>query len=110
MPVPLHFLPASAVLTVERLEFRADRSNLVNPDLEWNKRYADYKADYPRWNDVIICLQGPPEDRRIDELARHLAQELRAEAFIMARAVVFWGALSKTVPAGVLPKMPACHI
>jgi hypothetical protein len=65
------------VLTAQRLEFRSDRSDLVSERLDWNRRYADYKACFPRWNDLIVCIEGDPDDSRIDEMARGLAAHLR---------------------------------
>ena len=39
----------SVTLTATRLEFLADRSQLIDPDMEWNKQYAQYKEDFPRY-------------------------------------------------------------
>ncbi len=47
---------AAVALTWWQLEFHADRSELIASDLAWNKRYADYKHRYPRWDDVIVCV------------------------------------------------------
>jgi hypothetical protein len=72
----------SVVMTASKLEFRPDRSDLVDPELAWNKRYAQYKAQFPRWNDVIVVLAGSPTDRRIDDLARAIADSLSGESRI----------------------------
>lgn len=69
----------SVFFTARYLEFRPDRSDLVDRELEWNKRYAEYKRDFPRWNDLIICIDGTPGDPAVDNLARTLADSLREE-------------------------------
>jgi len=61
-----------------RLDFLPDRSDLVSREREWNRRYLAYKSDFPRWGDVIVCLEGEPDDRSVDQLARDLADHLRS--------------------------------
>jgi len=68
----------SVVYAVGQLEFKPDRSDLVDADLDWNQRYAEHKQQFPRWNDLIVCLAGEPERTDIDALARTIATELRA--------------------------------
>ncbi len=53
----------SIAFTAMRLEFQADRSLLVDADLEWNARYLDYKRTFPRWDDLLIVIT----DRQIAE-------------------------------------------
>ncbi len=67
---------AAAVLTVLKLEFRPDRSELVDTDLAWNQRYSEYKARFPRWGDITVCIEGEAGDQRVDELARRIAGEI----------------------------------
>ncbi|MDY7107219.1 MAG: MMPL family transporter [Planctomycetota bacterium] len=67
---------ASIVLTVQHLSFVSDRSELIDQDLSWNRRYAEYKDQFPRWDDVIVCIEGAADDQRIDELARRIARQL----------------------------------
>jgi hopanoid biosynthesis associated RND transporter like protein HpnN len=66
------------------LELHTDRSDLVSPDLWWNKNYAQYREDFPRWDDVIICFDGPPHDERVDALARAIADVVRADPRVVA--------------------------
>ena len=68
---------ASVLLAVNRIELHSDRSDLVDPRLEWNARYAIYRADFPRWNDLIVCLDGPADDHEVDDFARMLARDLQ---------------------------------
>ena len=88
-------LAVAAVGTaVARLEFRPDRSDLINPGLAWNKRYHDYKENFPRWNDVIVVLDSSSiaasatsdahsaTQQQADVLAAQIAAELRKSPFV----------------------------
>jgi len=68
---------ASLAITAVGLEFHADRSALVDPDEPWNKRYAQYKRNYPHYLDAIVVLDGSPDDARVDQLARTIADRIR---------------------------------
>jgi len=63
---------------VTRLEIKADRNALMSEDLPWAQRYAQYRQDFPRWDDVIICIDGTAGDRTLDAAARRLADHLRS--------------------------------
>lgn len=67
---------AAIVLVITQLEFRSDRSELVDPDLPWNKRYLDYKKQFLRWGDVVICLDGDPANEAVDDLTRTISGAL----------------------------------
>jgi len=41
---------------VRSLEFHADRSALVDPSLPWQQRYSSYKAQFPRWDDLVVAV------------------------------------------------------
>lgn len=75
---------AAIVLTVQHLSFVSDRSELVDQDLSWNRRYAEYKDEFPRWDDVIVCIEGEAGDARIDELARMIARHLMNDDRVLA--------------------------
>ena len=64
----------SVLFTVTNIEFNSDRSDLVDPALGWNRRYADYRSLFPRWDDVIVCIEGDAGDERVNELARRIAE------------------------------------
>ncbi|MHC4589944.1 MAG: hypothetical protein ACYTAQ_11570 [Planctomycetota bacterium] len=55
--VCLVLVAASVTATVLRLEFHADRSQLIDPDQDWNQQYAAYKENFPRYRDVIVVLE-----------------------------------------------------
>ena len=57
---------ACVVLTAQKLEFQADRSDLIDRDLPWNRLYTAYKAHFARWDDLIVCLEGRSDDTRAD--------------------------------------------
>jgi predicted RND superfamily exporter protein len=66
------------------LDFRTDRSELVSMKRDWNRRYAEYKRNFPRWDDITIAIEGAPADDAIDELARRIAERLREDPRIAA--------------------------
>lgn len=43
-------------ITVTSLEFKSDRSDLIDPSLPWQQRYADFKDRFPRWDDAIVVV------------------------------------------------------
>lgn len=50
-------LAAGAVVyTVRNLEFRSDRSELVDPSLDFQRRYAEFRARFPRWDDAVVVV------------------------------------------------------
>ncbi|MCZ6736260.1 MAG: hypothetical protein O7C65_10780, partial [Planctomycetota bacterium] len=63
----------SVVLTMTGLEFRADRSELIDPQATWNKQYIQYKENFPHANDVYVVLDGARDGAAIDDLARTIA-------------------------------------
>ncbi len=71
-------LAAIGILScVNGLEFHADRSELVDSERPWNKQYATYKENFPRWDDLIVVVDGEPGEVVVDNLARSIANELR---------------------------------
>jgi hypothetical protein len=75
---------AAITLTALRLEFRAYRSELVDPELRWNRLYTRYKDHFDRWDDAIVCIEGPAGDDGVDDLARRIAERLRADDRVIA--------------------------
>ena len=90
----LSIAAGSLVLTLERLEFHGDRGDLMDPNLAWNARYNNYRLDFPRWDDLVICLEGDATDARITNLAMTLANELRKSP------KVFTGEAGRTCAGG----------
>ena len=82
-----------------RLEFKADRSDLVDPSLTWNQRYARYRERFERWDDLTVVLETPAlagvtnartaERTRADALARDLAHALRTHDDVLAAEAGF---------------------
>lgn len=70
---------ASVTLTAIGLEFHPDRSSLVDPDEPWNRRFLQYKRNFPHYLDAIVVLDGEPDDGRVDTLARTIAARLRSD-------------------------------
>ena len=66
----------SIALTLVRIEFHADRSELIDADLSWNRSYAQFKESFPRWDDVLVCVEGDAGDPRVDDAVRRLAETL----------------------------------
>jgi len=75
---------AGAALALTNLEMKTERSDLVAGDLDWNRRYAEYKANYPRWDDVLVCFEAPEARDAVDDLARRIARRLRQDARVEA--------------------------
>lgn len=65
---------ASATYTALRLEFRSDRSELIDPELPWQQRYAEFKRLCPRWDDAVVAI----------DLGETVESRAHAEAFIAA--------------------------
>jgi len=85
-------------VTVAGLEFRADRSDLVDSDLPWQERYLDYKERFPRWDDAIVVVETPPDEPGLE----------RVDAFIdtLERRLVAtgeFGDVSAGFPSGASP-------
>ncbi len=54
----------SVWITVTSLEFKSDRSDLIDPSLAWQQRYADFKDRFSRWDDAIVVVEtesAPPD-------------------------------------------------
>ncbi|MDP7029100.1 MAG: MMPL family transporter [Phycisphaerales bacterium] len=75
---------ASLAVAVATIEINPDRNALMSQDLAWAKRYAAYRADFPRWSDVVICLEGEADDVAINALARDLATHVAASPTVTA--------------------------
>ncbi|MEF2144255.1 MAG: MMPL family transporter [Desulfovibrionaceae bacterium] len=99
---PLTVLALAALLagtslwiTAERLRYLPDRNDLLGPDLEWNRRYAEYLNKFTGMDDLVVCVavpngtQATPEDRaRARSYVDALVAELgRAEHVRQA----YWG-------------------
>ena len=51
-------------ITITGLGFMSDRSDLIDPTLPWQQRYAEFKERFSRWDDAIVVVDAhsaPPE-------------------------------------------------
>ncbi|TVQ33563.1 MAG: hypothetical protein EA376_02005 [Phycisphaeraceae bacterium] len=92
------------LISLGRLEFRSDRSELIDPALPWQQRYADYKARFPGWNDLLVAIDAqsaPPEvvEAFIEELVTRLKGDAR-----FSRVVA--GFETSEAPAGLILAEP----
>lgn len=71
----------SAAYAALSLNFESDRDKLIDPSLPWQRRYAEFKKHYPRWDDAIIVVdtQGSPNSPLISTFLDALEQRLRAD-------------------------------
>ena len=87
---------ASVLTAVLGIRINPDRNALISKDLPWAARYAAYRADFPHWDDVIVCLEGAPDDPSIDEAAAQLATSLEASPLVSSAVAGF--AVDRTGP------------
>lgn len=53
---------SASAYTVANLSFRSDRSELIEPSLPWQQRYAAYKREFPRWDDAVVVVDRGESD------------------------------------------------
>ena len=73
---------ASVAVTVAGLEFQSDRNALLSPDLEWNRRFEQWRASFPGNEDFYVVVdsgqvQAADRAKRLGA-ARSLVDELGA--------------------------------
>lgn len=56
--VSLALAVVSVLFTMSRLAFQSERSDLVDPTRPWNARYAEYKKEFPHWDDVVVVVSA----------------------------------------------------
>lgn len=71
----------SIFYTLGNLQFRSDRSDLIDSSLAWQRRYAQYKAHFPHWDDAVVVIDrgAAPDasaaDAFVDALEARLSEE-----------------------------------
>lgn len=92
---------ASVALTVWKLEFHSDRSELVDTNLDFQKRYADFRARFPRWDDavVVVDLATAASPEIGEAFVAELEKRLRADTTF---AAVTAGFHQDEAPAGLI--------
>lgn len=95
----------SAVYAATTLGFESDRSALIDPELPWQRRYAEFKAQFPRWDDAVVVVEtgGDPNDPRIGAFLDSLADRLRADGRFPSVTVGF---PTEEAPAGLILSEP----
>ncbi len=58
------FAVAGVALSLAFLEFRANRSELLSPHLEWNQRFEWWAAHFPGGQDLFVIVDTVGEDGR----------------------------------------------
>ncbi len=92
---------AAMAVTANRLEFHTDRSDLIDPGLNWQKRYAAYKTTFPHWDDLIVVVDASQDGAEV--FADRLANRLRSDALV---ASVNNGFATAESPPGLLLSQP----
>ncbi len=71
----------SAAYAALNLSFESDRDKLIDPSLPWQRRYAEFKKHYPRWDDAVIVVdtQSNPNSPLISSFLNSLEERLRAD-------------------------------
>ncbi len=88
------FAVVSVGITLRYLEFQPDRSALVDQNVSWNKRYADYKTQYPDWGNVLVVIAShTPPPTHISPTASTIldASTSDAEDVSFAQGATGWG-------------------
>lgn len=71
----------SIFYTLGNLQFRSDRSDLIDSSLAWQRRYAQYKAQFPHWDDAVVVIDrgtapdASVADAFVDALEARLSEE-----------------------------------
>lgn len=91
----------SAVYAALNLGFMADRSKLVDPELDWQQRYAEFQRLFPRWDDAVVVIDtgGDPFDAVVNQFIDALAESLEHDARF---AEVLAGFPTEQAPVGLL--------
>jgi hopanoid biosynthesis associated RND transporter like protein HpnN len=59
---------ASLYAFCTRLEYRTQRTDLVNPDKDYQRRWQQYLAEFGNDDDMVVVLQGSDRERMRDAL------------------------------------------
>lgn len=93
---------ASISVTLNDLRFQSDRNQLISNDLEWNRRFIDWRSSFVGKDDLTIVVdtyrdaEPSPEHRvRAERLVDDLAAALQADVQNVHEVV--WGFDSRSV-------------
>ncbi len=96
----------SVAYTAARLEFKSDRSDLVDPTTPWQQRYAAFKQAFPRWDDavVVVDLNSAPDPATGEAFIAALESRLLADAAHFKAVTA--GFDRQSAPAGLIYVAP----
>ncbi len=99
---------ASLGLTIGGLEFKADRSDLINPNLPWQQRYAEFKRAFPRWDDAIVVVdRGEASEETLTNFLTALERAIDDTPDLGAFSAGF---PTESAPAGLILSQPIDQI
>jgi hopanoid biosynthesis associated RND transporter like protein HpnN len=90
LAVALLLAAASAALTATTLKFQPDRNALIDEDLDWNKRYLQYRENFS-FDDLIVVVavpEGPDGRMAAERYADQLGEKLTANPQLVQN--VYW--------------------
>jgi len=72
----------AVAVTVEWLEFQTERSDLIDPEADFHRRWLEYARKFPDTSDLVVVVQGE-DPGRVREALERLGQrvESRGELF-----------------------------
>jgi len=95
---------ASLIYTATELDFKADRSDLINPSLPWQQRYAEFKRAFPRWDDAIVVVDRVDvPDETLNEFLAELTEAVDAEPALGSLTAGF---PTEAAPPGLILSRP----
>ncbi len=75
---------AAIVLTAMRMEFQANRNDLIDADIPWNQRFIDWWESFPGTYDLVVVVDT--HRSADDESPRSREARARAESYVDALA------------------------
>lgn len=69
---------ASVVLTLARIDFKTDRSDLIDPDAEFQRRWLDYTERFGDASDIVVVVEATDREtviRAVDEIGSRMERE-----------------------------------
>ncbi|MBI1347649.1 MMPL family transporter [bacterium] len=88
---------ASIFITVTRLQFKTDRSDLIDPSVPFQQRWLKYTEDFGESSDMVVAIEAS-EPETIKATLDRLGQRLQAEHELFANV------LYKIEPGGLRNK------
>lgn len=75
---------ASGLFAASRLGFRSDRSELIDPGLAWQRRYAAFTEAFPRWQDAVVAVdaRSAPDAATLEAFLGALQSRLDADPHV----------------------------